>query len=145
MLFLFQLSKSTELVQKYDAIALEDLRVNNMVRNKRLSKSILDSGWATFRQYLTYKAENAGREIAFVDPAYTSKCCSNCGTLFQDFNLSTRWVACACGLSLDRDHNAAINILNRAGWDTSVQHNVAPLPALHGKGKRKRAVEAARL
>jgi len=136
---------STELVQKYDAIALEDLRVNNMVRNKRLSKSILDSGWATFRQYLTYKAENAGREIVFVDPAYTSKCCSNCGTLFQDFNLSTRWVACACGLSLDRDHNAAINILNRGGWDTSVQRNVAPLPAPHGNGKRKRAVEAARL
>jgi len=121
------------------------LRVNNMVRNKHLSKSILDSGWAAFRQYLTYKAENAGREIVFVDPAYTSKCCSNCGTPFQDFKLSTRWVVCACGLSLDRDYNAAINILNRAGWDTSVQHNVAPLPAPHGKGKRKRAVEAARL
>ena len=46
---------STELVQKYDAVALENLRVDNMVRNKHLSKSILDSGWSTFRQYLTYK------------------------------------------------------------------------------------------
>ena len=63
----------------------------------------------------------------------------------QDFDLSTRWVECACGLSLDRDHNAAIHILNRAGWDTSVQPNVAPLPMPQGKGKRKRAVEAARI
>ncbi len=67
-----------------------------------------------------------------VNPAYTSKCCSNCGVMFQDFDLSTRWVDCDCSLSLDRDHNAAINILNRAlmqnGRDASVNDNVAPLP-----------------
>ncbi len=115
---------STYLVQQYDAIALEDLHVTNMVQNKHLSKSILDSGWSMFRQYLTYKAANAGRVIAFVNPAYTSKLCSTCGAVFQDFDLSTRWVECACGLSLDRDHNAALNILSRAGWDTSVPDNV---------------------
>lgn len=141
--FAHQLSHA--LVQRYDGMALEDLRVSHMVRNHHLSKSILDSGWSMFRQFLTYKAENAGREIAFVDPAYTSQGCSNCGTLFQVFDLSTRWVECACGLSLDRDHNAAINILNRAGWDTSVQPDVAPLPPPNGRGKGKRAVEAARL
>lgn len=86
-----------------------------------------------------------GRVVVFVDPASTSKCCSNCGRLFQDFDLSTRWVECACGLSLDRDHNAAMNILNRNGWDTSVPLNAAPLPQPNGKGKRKRAVEAAQL
>ncbi len=112
------------LVRDYDAIALEDLQITNLVRSRHLSKSILDSGWSAFRQYLTYKAENAGREIAFVNPAYTSKCCSNCGAVFQDFSLSTRWVKCDCGLSLDRDHNAALNILSRAGWDTSVKLNV---------------------
>ncbi len=115
---------STVLVRQYDAIALEDLRITNMVRNRHLSKSILDSGWSAFRQYLTYKAAKAGTEIAFVNPAYTSKCCSNCGTMFQNFSLSTRWVKCGCGLSLDRDHNAALNILSRAGWDTSVKQNV---------------------
>ncbi len=87
-----------------------------MARNHHLSKSILDAGWSTFRQYLTYKAESAGREVAFVDPAYTSRSCSACGAMFQDFDLSTRWVTCACGLSLDRDRNAALNILRRAGY-----------------------------
>jgi putative transposase len=135
---------SYTLVQNYDGIACEDLKIRNMVRNHHLSKSILDAGWGLFKQLLTSKAVDAGREVVFVDPAYTSKCCSNCGAVFQDFDLSTRWVECACGLSLDRDHNAAINILNRAGWDTSVQPNVAPLPMSQAKGKRKRAVEAAR-
>jgi putative transposase len=115
---------STALVQGYDGIALEDLRVRNMVRNKRLSKSILDSGWSMFRQFLTYKAASAGRQVAFVDPACTSKTCSNCAMLFEDFDLSVRWVECACGLALDRDHNAAINILNKSGWDAPVQPNV---------------------
>jgi len=135
-----------QLVKDYDLIALEDLQIRNLVRNRHLSKSILDSGWSSFRQLLTYKAESAGREMVLVNPAYTSRCCSNCGAVFQDFDLSTRWVTCACGLSLDRDHNAAINILNRAGRDTSVQRNVDPLAAgARAAGKVMRAVEAARL
>lgn len=115
---------STALVQACDGIALEDLTIRNMVRNHHLSKSILDSGWGMFKQYLTYKAASAGREIRLVNPAYTSKCCSNCGAMFQSFDLSTRWVECDCGLSMDRDRNAAINILRKAGWDTSVVANV---------------------
>ena len=115
---------STHLIRSYDGLALEDLRVHNMVKNHHLSKSILDSGWSAFGQYLAYKAANAGRQVALVDPAYTSRTCSCCGAVFQDFDLATRWVTCACGLSLDRDHNAAINILRRAGWDTPVQLNV---------------------
>jgi putative transposase len=115
---------TTALMQTCDGVALEDLAIRNMVRNHHLSKSILDSGWGLFKQYLTYKAASAGREIRLVNPAYTSSCCSKCGTAFQDFDLSTRWVECVCGLSLDRDHNAAINILKRAGWDTPVVDNV---------------------
>lgn len=136
---------SAELVRQHDRIALEDLRVRNMVRNHHLSKSILDSGWATFRQYLTYKAESAGRKVAFVDPAYTSRCCSECGVVFQDFDLSTRWVTCACGLSLDRDHNAALNILRRAGWDTPVPENVAPLFAASRGEQGQASVRSPRL
>jgi putative transposase len=136
---------STELVQQYDGIALEDLRIANMVRNRHLSKSILDSGWSMFRQFLTYKAASAGREIAFVDPAYTSKTCSCCGAIFEHLTLSDRWVNCDCGLSMDRDHNSALNILSRARWDTPVNGNVAPLPTPQGEGKRKRRSEATRL
>lgn len=136
---------STDLVRVFDRIALEDLRVKNMVRNHHLSKSILDSGWSAFRQYLTYKAESAGREVAFVDPAYTSRCCSECGTVFQDFDLSIRWARCACGLSLDRDHNAALNILHRAGWDTPVPDNAAPLLAPSRSEQGQASVRSPRL
>jgi len=106
------------LVQANDAIAVEDMQITNMVRNKHLSKSILDSGWGYFRQRLAAKARlegyRAGRVVVAVNPAYTSKTCSGCGTVFEHLTLSDRWVDCACGLSLDRDHNAALNIL-RAG------------------------------
>lgn len=136
---------TTNLIHAYDGVALEDLKVRNMVKNRHLSKSILDSGWGMFKQYLTYKAASAGREIRLVNPAYTSKCCSNCGTVFQDFDLSTRWVECACGLSLDRDHNAALNILRRTGWDAPAIANVAPLPLPQGGGKGKRRIGSPRL
>jgi putative transposase len=119
--------------QANDLIALEDLHIPNMVRNRHLSKSILDQGWGYLRNRFVAKAANAGRQIVLVDPAYTSKTCSCCGQHFQDFDLSTRWVHCACGLSLARDHNAALNILKRAttGRDTSVQLNVgAPGPCV---------------
>lgn len=105
---------TTGLVKDYDLIALEALKIKNMVRNQHLSKSILDAGWGLFKALLTNKAADAGRELVLVNPAYTSKACSHCGELFDDFDLGTRWVACGCGLSLDRDVNAAINILLRA-------------------------------
>jgi len=114
---------SHRLTQDHDLIAVEDLKINNMVRNHKLSKSILDAGWGYFTTRLTIKAANAGRDLVFVNPAYTSKCCSTCGHEFENFNLSLRWVNCPqCGLSIDRGYNAAINILNRArnGWDASV-------------------------
>ncbi|MFN8493717.1 MAG: transposase [Caldilineaceae bacterium] len=114
-----------ELIQQNDFIAIEDLQVTNMVRNRHLSKSMMDAGWGYFRQRLEAKAVEAGRTIVAIPPAYTSKTCSNCGTIFEHLTLADRWVECACGLSLDRDHNAAINIL-RVGrtlwastWHTS--------------------------
>jgi putative transposase len=116
---------STYLIQKYDGIALEDLRIKNMVKNRHLSKNILDSGWGILRKYLTYKAVSANRELLIINPANTSRCCSNCGYEFEEFSLSVRWVECQhCGLSLDRDHNAAINILHKGGWDAPVLVNV---------------------
>jgi putative transposase len=101
------------LITTNDVIAIEDLQVTNMVRNHHLAKSIMDASWGYLRQRLEAKAAEAGRQVIAVPPAYTSKSCSGCGAIFEDLKLSTRWVKCCCGLSLDRDHNAAVNILRR--------------------------------
>ena len=110
-----------DLVGRYDRIALEDLTITRMVHGN-LAKSILDAGWGYLVQRLTHKAASAGRVVVLVDPRYTSKTCSGCGALFEGLTLKDRWVACVCGLSLARDHNAARNILNRGGqlrWSSS--------------------------
>jgi putative transposase len=119
------------IVKTYDRVALEDLGIQNMVRNRHLSKSILDSGWGYFAQHLSHKAEEAGRVVSLVNPAYTSKTCSECGRRWEGLTLSDRWVRCSCGLSMDRDHNAALNIL-RAGqvrWGTSTSLELLPQEA----------------
>lgn len=102
-----------ELVNTYGTIVLEKLQGANMVRNHKLALSISDAGWGQFVQYVSYKAECAGRSVKSVDPRYTSQTCSSCGSIARK-ELSERWHSCACGAELDRDHNAAINIL-RAG------------------------------
>jgi len=100
-----------DLISRYDRIAVEDLQIANMVQNPHLAKSILDAGWGYFRLQLFSKAAYAGRIAVAVPPAYTSKVCSQCGTLFENLTLADRWVSCECGLSLDRDENAARNLL----------------------------------
>ena len=106
---------ANNLIANYDRIALEDLQIKGMVQNHHLSKSILDASWAFLKQRLIDKAEEAGRLVVLVNPAYTSKTCCSCGAVFADLSLADRWLDCACGLSMDRDVNAAINILHRAG------------------------------
>ena len=110
------------LITNYDTLVLEDLRINGMVRNPHLSKSILDAGWGYLKRRLIDKAAEAGRQVVLVNPAYTSKTCSSCGEIFPELSLADRRVECTCGLSLDRDVNAALNILRRAGhalWSKS--------------------------
>jgi len=75
-----------------------------------LNKSIRDAGWGQFQQICKNKAECAGSHILLVSPNYTSQMCSGCGAIVQK-ELEERWHICSCGCSLDRDHNAAINIL----------------------------------
>ncbi len=111
----------------YDFIVLEDLQINGMVRNRHLSKSILDAGWGYLKLHLVSKAVDAGREVILVNPAFTSKTCCSCGAVFAELSLADRWMECACGLSIDRDVNAAINILKRAGhvrWDESTANGL---------------------
>jgi putative transposase len=104
-----------------------------MVKNRHLAKSISDAAWGYLVERLHNKAAEAGRVVVLVDPRHTSKTCSSCGHIFEDLTLNDRWVTCRCGLSLDRDHNAAINILNRAGqvrWGISSSVDGLPQEAV---------------
>ncbi|WP_420541924.1 RNA-guided endonuclease InsQ/TnpB family protein [Rubrobacter calidifluminis] len=107
----FAHQQSRRLVNRYGFIAVEDLSVNRLTRNHCLAKSIADAAWCDLTQKLSYKAAWAGREFVKVNPAYTSQDCSACGHR-QVMPLSCRVYDCPnCGLSLDRDVNAAKNIL----------------------------------
>jgi putative transposase len=110
-----------DLLRAYDTIYLEDLRVANMVQNHHLAKSISDAGWAAFRTILEAKAACVGRQVIAVPAQYTSQDCSGVlpdgSRCLQQVakSLSVRAHICPnCGLVLDRDENAAQNIL-RAG------------------------------
>ncbi|MEQ9549882.1 RNA-guided endonuclease InsQ/TnpB family protein [Coleofasciculus sp. G2-EDA-02] len=100
-------------IQSNDLVAYEDLRVRNLVRNYCLAKSINDAGWYQFRKWLEYFGVKFGKITIAVNPAYTSQECSDCGTVVKK-SLSTRTHICRCGCILDRDWNAAINILKLA-------------------------------
>ncbi|TQD23819.1 RNA-guided endonuclease TnpB family protein [Methanolobus vulcani] len=107
--FIHQLSR--QLVDEYSFIAFEDLNIKNMLKNHCLAKSISDAAWNMVISATKYKAESAGSLVALVNPANTSKMCSRCGLLVEK-TLADRTHKCnSCGLVLDRDHNAAINIL----------------------------------
>ena len=107
----FHHKEARKLVQQYDVIYHEDLRVRNMVKNHCLAKSISDAGWAQFITILTFKAASAGKRVLVVNPAFTSQRCSGCGAMVWK-GLSTRWHECPeCGLSIHRDHNSARDIM----------------------------------
>jgi putative transposase len=95
-----------------DVVAYEDLRIQNMVRNHCLAKSINDASWYQFRIWLEYFAKVFGKITIVVNPAGTSQDCSACGETVKK-TLSTRTHVCLCGCVLDRDHNAGRNILSR--------------------------------
>ncbi len=101
-------------IQSNDLVAYEDLMVRNMVKNRKLSKSISDAAWSAFRNWLEYFGKVFGAVTVAVPPHYTSQNCSNCGEEVKK-SLSTRTHKCHhCGFVLDRDWNAAINILELA-------------------------------
>lgn len=107
----FVVKAARALCQSNDLIVLEDLKIRNMVKNHKLAKSISDASWGLFRTWLEYFGSKFGREVIAVNPKFTSQKCSNCGKIVKK-SLSTRTHICTCGCSLDRDENAAINILN---------------------------------
>ncbi len=125
----FQHKQAKKLVQEHQTIVFEELEITNVSRRAKpkqdehgtylpngaaaksgLNKSILDAGWGQFQQIVTHKAACAGRTVLKVSPRYTSQVCSQCG-IVRKKSLEERWHSCACGCELDRDTNAAINIL----------------------------------
>jgi putative transposase len=128
----FHHQEARKIVDRHGAIAIEGLRVKNMVRNPCLAKSISDAGWNQFLTILTHKAAEAGVVVVVVNPAGTSPVCSGCGRVVPT-TLFDRWHTCPyedCGLSLQRDHNSAREILNRAGLADPLRgYPVASAPA----------------
>ncbi len=121
--------QSRQLVNTYEMLVFEDIKPAHLSRRPKpkqdedgtylpngasakggLNKSINDAGWSQFIAMCEYKAESAGISMVRVDPRYTSQICSGCGTVKKK-DLSERWHSCECGTELDRDHNAALNIL----------------------------------
>ena len=110
----FHFKTAHYLFAQYEEVAVEDLKIGNMVKNHHLAKSISDAAWGNFRLILQSKAANAGKQLTKVDPKYTSQRCSGCDSIVPK-SLSVRVHDCPdCGLVLDRDHNAAINIKKAA-------------------------------
>ena len=134
----FEHKISRQYVNKYDTIFVEDLSIDNMVKNHSLAKSIADASWNSFFQKLEYKAESAGILFRKVRPHGTSQECSGCGRIVKK-SLAQRTHRCdSCGLVIDRDHNAAINIRQRgimtlpAGCREVTPPESMPLIMAHG-------------
>lgn len=114
---------SAALVGHYGTIVVEDLNVAGMVKNHKLSKSILDASWSELFRQLDYKSRWRGRTFVKVDRFYpSSKTCSCCGEVNKDLTLSDRvWTCSGCGAIIDRDLNAAVNIHLKGCSDLSAE------------------------
>ena len=105
------------IVRDNQVIVLEDLKVNNMVKNHKLAKVISEVSWGMFRKLIEYKAKWYGRQVIIAPSNYaSSQLCSNCGNhSSQTKDLSCRTYICPmCGLEIDRDYNASLNLLKLA-------------------------------
>ena len=102
------------LINENQVICMEDLNVKGMMRNHKLAESISEMNFGEFRRMLEYKAKWYDRQIVYVDRFYpSSKTCNHCGYIKKDLKLSDRqWVCPQCGEVIERDYNAALNILD---------------------------------
>ena len=125
---------STYLVRTYQSIGIEDLNVHGMVKNRRLAKAIQDAAFYQFRMLITYKSIAANTNLVIADRFYpSSKTCSQCGSVKTKLSLTERTYSCEhCGLQLDRDMNAAINLqrLAESASESINAHGETRRPAL---------------
>jgi putative transposase len=126
----FARKTASTLITSHDLIAYEHLKIPNLMKNHTLAKSISDASWGRFLVWLTYYGAIHAIAVIAVEPAFTSQACSDCGTRSKK-SLSVRTHSCpSCGLVLDRDHNAAINILAKA-YRTGGHSETGEAQALH--------------
>jgi len=120
---------STKLINENQVIAVESLAVSNMLKNRKLAKSISDAGWSEFVRQLEYKAKWYGRTLIGIDKWYpSSKRCNTCGHTIATLSLNTRtWECPSCKTSHDRDVNAAKNILTAGLAGLAFGENVSPV------------------
>ena len=124
------------LVKNYDLIVIEDLNVKEMLRNKTLSKHISDAAWSEFSRQLEYKALWYGSRVVKADRFFaSSKTCSSCGVSKATLPLDVREFHCeTCGLKVDRDLNAAINLARWASTAPAVNTTSAGTSSVAGRG-----------
>lgn len=131
---------SAGLVKAYDLVVFEDLKIKNMVKNHFLAKSISDASWNKLIQFTTYKAAEAGTIVELVNPKGTSQECSFCGAIVAK-SLSVRVHKCpSCGLTMDRDENAARNILSRSIHVAQELCKYTPVEILNGESVKQEAL-----
>ena len=130
----FAIKTTPGAVKSNDFVAYEELQVRNMVKNHKLAKSISDAAWSQFAQWLQYFFQVYGKTVIAVGPQYTSQDCSNCGNLVKK-TLSTRTHICGCGAILDRDHNAARNILAKGLKQAGINLNTVGYTEINAWGQ----------
>lgn len=104
---------STQLANEYDYVCVEDINMQNMAQSLKLGKSTNDNGFGMFRAILNYKLEDRGKKLIKIDKWFpSSKMCRFCGNINKELTLADRIWTCSCGEVINRDENAAINIMN---------------------------------
>ncbi|MEK0185193.1 transposase [Microcoleus anatoxicus] len=130
----FAIKTAPGVVKSSDFVAYENLQVRNMVKNHKLAKSISDAAWSQFAVGLQYLGKVYGKTVVAVTPQYTSQDCSSCGNRVQK-SLSVRTHICSCGTVLDRDHNAALNILAKGLRQAGINLNTAGHAGINAWGQ----------
>ena len=145
---------SNKLVKTHDRLVIEDLNVAGMMSNRRVARSIGEAGWAELARQLTYKLQWCNGRIVVADRWYpSSKRCSRCGLVKLDLSLADRTYRCQCGLSVDRDRNAAANLAQWAATHEGSRQTPDPQAVgrvnnarrRDGAGQHSRAGETARV
>lgn len=129
---------TTYLAKNHGRVVVEDLNVSGMMANRKLAKAIQDMGFFEFRRQLKYKCELYGSELVIVNRWFpSSKTCSSCGTVKEQLSLSEQTFGCSCGLVIDRDLNAALN-LAKAGSSPVTACGVVSADAATAKQEQNR-------